>query len=438
VKFALDGIVYQTYAKTSDDPMQWPFNKPFYIIMNMAVGGDWGGLKGIDKDSFRGDGQIMEIDWVSVEQKQWPVQVPACCGGCSDGENFCSPLSNNCYQTLAKTYYLDCPASESVPAPAPGLNVLDVAPVSGSANSTCSEKKVSRRRRQASMCSCRRRSGPSCQGDGPDDADQVTFTNTSNNSIRVMSYNLMGWNAFNLKKSRGDNVMQKVKAWYPAVLGCQEVETGGGKGYDDVRSAMESGTGLTHAGGAQFYNATVVEPLEMEQTSLVGGYWMSMTRFKHTSTGAYFLFFNSHWKHGHGTEQATIVASYIQSKRQQFTNCSGQQFTNCSSRPLPVVLVCDTNQFCNGYERSAWKYLKGESGDSPIVFEDVLAHDQGKSFSDHNNPDCRVDLILVSQGDWLVQQSDIDRDGMGVDGDASDHAPLMAELIPVASSVATM
>merc|ERR1712048_1389603 len=128
VKFALDGNVYQTYAKTSDDPMQWPFNKPFYVIMNMAVGGDWGGQKGIDKDAFRGDGQIMEIDWVSVEQKEWPVPVPACCGGCSGDEHFCSPRSGNCYQAKAKNYYAECPASESVPSPAPGLNVLDVAP----------------------------------------------------------------------------------------------------------------------------------------------------------------------------------------------------------------------------------------------------------------------------------------------------------------------
>merc|ERR1712048_369248 len=56
--FAIDGRVYQTYRKKSDDPMQWPFNKPFYIILNMAVGGDWGGLKGIDKDAFRGTGQF--------------------------------------------------------------------------------------------------------------------------------------------------------------------------------------------------------------------------------------------------------------------------------------------------------------------------------------------------------------------------------------------
>jgi len=113
VKFALDGIVYQTYSRKSDDTEQWPFNKPFYIILNMAVGGDWGGLKGIDKDEFRGNGQIMEIDWVSVEQKDWPVPLPMCCAGCSD---FCSTKSGNCYATKKKNYYVECPAPASGPA----------------------------------------------------------------------------------------------------------------------------------------------------------------------------------------------------------------------------------------------------------------------------------------------------------------------------------
>merc|ERR1712048_962468 len=125
VKFALDGNVYQTYAKTSDDPMQWPFNKPFYVIMNMAVGGDWGGQKGIDKDAFRGDGQTMEIDWVSIEQKEWPTLVPACCGGRGGAKNFCSPRSGTCYETKAKNYYAECHASEHVPSPAPGLIAED-------------------------------------------------------------------------------------------------------------------------------------------------------------------------------------------------------------------------------------------------------------------------------------------------------------------------
>ena len=29
-----------------NDVGSWPFNKPFYVILNLAWGGDWGGMKG--------------------------------------------------------------------------------------------------------------------------------------------------------------------------------------------------------------------------------------------------------------------------------------------------------------------------------------------------------------------------------------------------------
>jgi exonuclease III len=232
-----------------------------------------------------------------------------------------------------------------------------------------------------------------------------------------MSYNLMGWNAFNLNKWRGETVLDQSEAGDDDVLGCQEVEKGG-YGYDEVRETVEAGTSMSHSGGGQFFKDDSLEKLSEDYTNLMSGYWMSMTRYQHKASGVSFLFFNSHWKHGYGTEQASIVASFVDERRKEFGN-------------LPAVLVGDTNQFCRGYERSAWMYLKGEQGSSPIIFEDALQHDQGKSFSDHNNPDCRVDLIFVSKGDWIVRQSDVDRDGMGADGTASDHAPLMAELIPI-------
>jgi len=44
----LDGKKYYTYDKNADE-LEWPFNKPQNIILNLAVGGGWGGLKGIDK-----------------------------------------------------------------------------------------------------------------------------------------------------------------------------------------------------------------------------------------------------------------------------------------------------------------------------------------------------------------------------------------------------
>jgi len=278
----------------------------------------------------------------------------------------------------------------------------------------CAESEVSRRRQAGSMCSCRRRSGPTCQ------SSRVILDPARESEIKVMSYNLFGWNAFNVNKKRSENVLRKIQDWSPTVLGAQEVEKGG-YGYDEVKDEVKAATGLAHAGGSQFFDDNVVEKLETSWTDLLGGYWMSMTRFKIKSNGDEFLFFNSHWKHDHGQQQAEIVANAIQAARARFG-------------PLPTLLVGDTNQFCRGYEGDAWKYLKGEVGSSPVVFEDVVQHDQGKSFSDGNNPDCRVDFVLASKGEWLVRQSDVDRDGMGASGTASDHAPIMAELAPIARS----
>lgn len=228
-----------------------------------------------------------------------------------------------------------------------------------------------------------------------------------------MSYNLMGWNTFNLNPGRGQNVLDKIKAWDPAVFGAQEVEKGGGQGYDNVSAEVVSSTGLNHAGGSQFFNAGAVEKNETEWINLVSGYWMSMTKYKHKASGAPFLFFNSHWKHGYGMEQAEMIAAAIHDKRTKYGS-------------PPTVLVGDTNQFCRAYEKDAIKYLKGEIGASPVTFVDAIHHDSGKSF----DPDCRVDFILASAGQWSWVQSSIDREGMGSYGTASDHAALMAELVP--------
>jgi beta-glucanase (GH16 family) len=43
----------------------WPFNVPFRMILNLAVGGDWAGAKGIDNAAFP---QRMEVDYVRVWQ----------------------------------------------------------------------------------------------------------------------------------------------------------------------------------------------------------------------------------------------------------------------------------------------------------------------------------------------------------------------------------
>jgi beta-glucanase (GH16 family) len=46
---------------------QWPFDKPFHLILNIAVGGMWGGTKGIDHSIWP---QRMEVDYVRIYQAQ--------------------------------------------------------------------------------------------------------------------------------------------------------------------------------------------------------------------------------------------------------------------------------------------------------------------------------------------------------------------------------
>jgi beta-glucanase (GH16 family) len=65
IRFAIDSNVYFVFAPEDvNNSEQWPFNQDFHILMNIAVGGNWGGLYGVDAAAFEGVGQYMEVDWV--------------------------------------------------------------------------------------------------------------------------------------------------------------------------------------------------------------------------------------------------------------------------------------------------------------------------------------------------------------------------------------
>ena len=50
-------------ANPQADWRQWPFDKEFRILLNVAVGGNWGGQKGVDESIWP---QRLEIDYVRV------------------------------------------------------------------------------------------------------------------------------------------------------------------------------------------------------------------------------------------------------------------------------------------------------------------------------------------------------------------------------------
>lgn len=67
MKFYYDDQVYHTWKLSQADSEKGnPFHQPHYLLLNFAVGGEWGGQKGIDESIFP---QKYEIDYVRVYQK---------------------------------------------------------------------------------------------------------------------------------------------------------------------------------------------------------------------------------------------------------------------------------------------------------------------------------------------------------------------------------
>lgn len=68
IRFGVDGRGYQEFPNDGrGDPETWPFDKPFHLILNIAVGGDWGGAEGVSQRSFPAR---MEVDHVRVFQRE--------------------------------------------------------------------------------------------------------------------------------------------------------------------------------------------------------------------------------------------------------------------------------------------------------------------------------------------------------------------------------
>ena len=63
----VDGKVQLSYDNRGLGRDDWPYDDPFYIIFNLAWGGDWGGAQGVDESALPA---TMEVDYVRVFQKK--------------------------------------------------------------------------------------------------------------------------------------------------------------------------------------------------------------------------------------------------------------------------------------------------------------------------------------------------------------------------------
>jgi len=66
IDFYVDDQRYHSVSRGAQDTFkEWPFDQSFHLIMNIAVGGNWGGMQGIDDSIWP---QRMEVDYVRVYQ----------------------------------------------------------------------------------------------------------------------------------------------------------------------------------------------------------------------------------------------------------------------------------------------------------------------------------------------------------------------------------
>ena len=63
--FINDKLIF-SYPKNDQPWERWPFDEKFHFILNIAIGGNWGGIKGIDDNAFP---TKMEIEHFRVYKK---------------------------------------------------------------------------------------------------------------------------------------------------------------------------------------------------------------------------------------------------------------------------------------------------------------------------------------------------------------------------------
>ncbi|MBN1820480.1 MAG: glycoside hydrolase family 16 protein [Prolixibacteraceae bacterium] len=67
IDFFIDGDKYFSFGNENTGKATWPFDDPQYLIINLAIGGSWGGQQGIDENIFP---QKYYIDYVKVYKQK--------------------------------------------------------------------------------------------------------------------------------------------------------------------------------------------------------------------------------------------------------------------------------------------------------------------------------------------------------------------------------
>jgi len=66
IDFFVDEQRYFTFRNEGGGPPTWPFGRPFYLLINLAIGGSWGGQHGVDDTRFP---HRYDVDYVRIYQQ---------------------------------------------------------------------------------------------------------------------------------------------------------------------------------------------------------------------------------------------------------------------------------------------------------------------------------------------------------------------------------
>jgi beta-glucanase (GH16 family) len=72
IDFFVDDELQFTFENQNKTFSEWPFDKAFHLILNIAIGGDWGNVEGVDDTLFP---KTMEVDYVRVYKSPQTVMI---------------------------------------------------------------------------------------------------------------------------------------------------------------------------------------------------------------------------------------------------------------------------------------------------------------------------------------------------------------------------
>lgn len=101
IRWYLDGVLYFTATPANvPEGKTWVFNKPFHMLLNVAVGGNWPG----NPDSTTVFPQTMQVDWVRVYERDQESAGPAIVpGGVVNGASFLPQIAPGSWVSLFGT-----------------------------------------------------------------------------------------------------------------------------------------------------------------------------------------------------------------------------------------------------------------------------------------------------------------------------------------------